>query len=158
MSEKWKFMAKDFGHPIYGTTNQKIVAADLANALLQEWLAESPVVTGVIQKDQSISVSKWDEWAPGIEPHKNDTHRGRLIMIEPIVKDTAEEFIKDLVATILPPFTDKWMDRARKLLTKSESDPMADAYFRPVLDKLEEIVKRNALERLERLDGTLEEK
>lgn len=124
MSEKWKFTAEDFAPHGLCEFVKSTWAIERSNELIRKWIADSPVVTGVIQKDQSISVSEWDEWAPGIEPHKNDTHRGRLIIIEPIVKDTAEQFVKDMAGHAKFQYQDDkwamnaeyWVDRARKLL------------------------------------------
>lgn len=92
-----------------------VVADDLERAI-----AAAPVMHGEYEKDQSISVSKWNKWASGIEPHKEDTHVARLLLVSPIQQDSIEGVLKDMVELLrnIQENNDlrKAVDRAKKLL------------------------------------------
>lgn len=93
MSEKWKFRATDFVLS-GGVTPSYQDMAYSANAKLQEWIAESPTVFG------------WDHRAGFVyqgQKVDQDLHwQGLIIKIEPIVKDTMESLLRELVMNALP--------------------------------------------------------
>lgn len=87
MNDKWKFTAADFAcHD-----NCPNALAARANAKLARLLADAPTVYG-FEKD-SRGLSCFDG-----QPSGNDTHTARLLMIEPIARDTAESLWRDLIS------------------------------------------------------------
>ncbi len=80
----WKFEPEDFRHSEFGTLNQELKATEMANAKLKEWIEASPMISLL------HSSGKW--FIPGDPIHF--THTARLICIEPIKKDTAEDLLR----------------------------------------------------------------
>lgn len=85
----WKFEPEDFQitkhnykeiPPLVYVMLSNEIAAEIANKKLAEWLKDAPTVYGC----------KWDTGMNYFTTNKSDTdtHKARLIMIEPIVKCT----------------------------------------------------------------------
>ena len=93
----WRFKPEDF--EAYGGVAWRDIAATIANAKLAEWLAKAPVVYGF---ERYLDSSNYDTFSEDFNSQKDPfgnikTHQARLICIKPIVHDSAENILKELV-------------------------------------------------------------
>ncbi len=64
--------------------------ADILNAKLAEWIAASPRLSGLKDRESGL-------WIYSEQPSVGDTHMAHIICIEPIVRDTAESLLRELI-------------------------------------------------------------
>lgn len=104
--EKWKFEPEDFDNGELSAKTFESLAI-IANAKLAKWIAESPVV----YSDNATN------WGPPISGDI-DKYKARVIYSEPVVKDTAESLLRDMLTASRhdEAFAIRFIDRARKLL------------------------------------------
>lgn len=126
-SKPWEFTSEDFDnyHCAPTLANSTGVMARIANAKLRAWIEAAPVVYGVYE-DRSDAVPRYArtetiERAREFFTGAEITHRARLICIEPLVKDTAESLLREMLNDSLSDngsivLTSRFEDRARKLL------------------------------------------
>lgn len=115
MSSPWEFSFRDFS-----ALTRPATAADIANAKLKEWIASAPVVfkyEGTMPLRYQGATQTYDCWTDA--PEAADTTCARLICIEPIVRDTAESLLRELMDRPGYSLGSRDLDqRARKLLDK----------------------------------------
>lgn len=68
-----------------------LITIEHANARLNEWIAAAPVVW--FNDDKTMS----PYWECSSRQDKQHTHHAKLICIEPIVRDTAESLLRELI-------------------------------------------------------------
>lgn len=73
---------------------------------VEKLLEDAPVVTAYNNNKLYWSTNNDD----------GDTHTARLVMMEPIAKDTAEGLLREIVSRWNPEATDSLIDRAKRLL------------------------------------------
>ncbi len=88
----WKFEAKDFGHAL-GADRE--CAAEDANAKLKQWIDASQAVDLVDDTDSGCCY--WVSSEDKGPSKKFKTHTARLICMEPIKQETAEDILQELV-------------------------------------------------------------
>jgi len=111
-----EFRAEDFKDGIGRAYGNSATCAEIANDKLRAWLEKAPVV--------------WlNDWGGLSDEGSPDAKRtARLVCIEPIVRDTAESLLKELVkltykrATFSGEQVDVVCERARKLLEASDGE------------------------------------
>lgn len=114
MSKPWKFDPRDFADT-FAPSN----CANQANAKLAEWIASAPVVYG--RDDQWSEREILPTESPESHSWQRRTHIARLICIEPIVRDSAESLLRELLTLETgvgcePEWLMSLANRARKLL------------------------------------------
>jgi hypothetical protein len=91
---------------LYYGERQWIEAADV-----ERWLEQAPVVYGLHAGADTV----WTMDKTGM-----DTHMAKILLIEPIARDTAEGLLRELVDAIAPtadgPSLARLRERARKML------------------------------------------
>lgn len=136
---KWKFTAEDCDLTVTGTLVHGLVmgmktvdsntvpavSLEKANAKLAEWLESAPAVYAMgslgEKPDDWLFVNSRRYHACGQRAKDAVTHTARLIMVEPIVLDTAESLLLEILEkhdceNVL--LSLDLYDRARKLLKK----------------------------------------
>lgn len=119
MQDKYK-LCKRAGLNITKRTDVYPAHTDIVDVIraadVEKLLAGAPVVRARLYDNEVFG-----EWFD--KAHEQDTHTARLLLIEPIVKDTAESLLKELIeADMTPPaneFPKKLYDileRAKRIL------------------------------------------
>lgn len=115
------FQTEDFD--INGWSRERAeVCTIIANEKLRERLSRCPVVYGYEYKSKPGSIwstQKDEDAAKGF----SDDHTARLVAVTPIVRDTVESLLRELIlldkrGTIMPREWNDLLDRAKRLLEK----------------------------------------
>lgn len=87
------FRASDFAHLTEGADSFLGAIAERATQIFRDWLSSQPVVYG--RSDHRGWVG-FCEYERNDATFGNDTHRARLVAVEPLVSDSADAIVREL--------------------------------------------------------------